>query len=45
MEKDKVFIIPEAIVVQFKAEDIIVTSGDVGDWWGGQEGDEWWDGE
>ena len=44
MENKKRFEIPEAIIVAFNEEDIIVTStnGDVGAWWG-QHGDEYQD--
>ena len=44
MEKKKIFIIPEALIIEFTADDIILTSGDVGDWWGGKDGDDFWDG-
>ena len=43
MEEKKVFIIPEAIIVNFNNDDIVTASGDVDLWWGGKEGDEWWD--
>ena len=43
MEKKKIFEYPEALIVEFNADDIILTSGDVGVWWGGKDGDEFWD--
>lgn len=39
MENKKKFENPEAIIVTFSDDDIIVTSGGLGDWWG-QPGDE-----
>ena len=41
--EEKKFINPEAIVILYDKEDIIVTSGDVGDWFGFRDGDEWFD--
>lgn len=38
MEKKKNFEYPEATIVTFSEEDVIVTSS-FGDWWGGQPGD------
>ena len=43
MEKKKLFEFPEAIIIQFNNEDIIVTSGVVDEWWCGKEGDDFWD--
>ena len=43
MEKNKCFIYPEAIIINFYREDIILTSGDVGYWYGDTEGDDWVD--
>ena len=40
---EKKFIYPEAIIVKFADEDIIVTSGDVGEGGMGETpDDEWW---
>lgn len=42
MEKKKYFIYPEAIIIEFYHEDIILTS-DAGYWYGDTEGDDWVD--
>ena len=38
-KNNKKFECPEAIIVTFNDEDIILTSGTFGDWWGEQPGD------
>ena len=40
MNTKKKFENPEAIIVAFSNEDIIVTSGEFGQWWGQNPGDE-----
>lgn len=40
MENKKIFENPEAIIVSFSEEDIIVTSGGLDSWFGGNPGDE-----
>ena len=42
MEKKRTFIYPDAIILEFNHEDVILTS-DVGDWYGETEGDDWID--
>lgn len=43
MENKKKFLIPEAILIDFSNEDIITGSGDLDEYWGGNEGDEYQD--
>ena len=43
MENKQKFVIPEAIIVAFNNEDIIVTSTKFGTWWGEEPGDEYQD--
>lgn len=45
MKNEKKFLIPEAVLIKFNDEDIIVTSGegDYGDTWGENPGDEYHD--
>lgn len=43
MRDENKFVIPEAIIISFSEDDVIVTSGTLGEWWGNNPGDEYHD--